>query len=992
MIAPVDHLRKRFASTSSEQASSIFPYFFLILFVSLLIAMPGCGGGGGGGGGTPSNGGAENGDGNTGAGSGGDDPVQQGAAPTILTQPQAVFADAGDSASFSVSASGSGVLQYQWMRNGANIDGATQATYRLEHITDADHASLFSVRVSNSFGGVVSNYASLTIYFSPVVADSPDAQTVVAGTSATLSAVAHGKPPLKFQWRKYRVSIPGATSATYITPPLTPGDSGANFDVVVMNDYGVETSAPASITVTPLASDVTIATQPQAIAVNEGDIATFSVSVNGTGPFMYQWLRNGIAIPGAYEPIYRFTASRLNDGNQFSVNVSNTVGTAVSSFASLAVTPGAISLLAGGLGGSGINDGVADQARFSCPTDIAMDAAGNLYVTTEYGVRKIRPDQTVSTFVGGTTFAIGSTDGVGTNARFHGAAAVAIDSFQNLYVVDGGNSTIRQITPSGTVSTFAGSAGIIGALDGPAPFAQFNLTEPLVTDCINSGIAIDQSNNIYIADTYNHTIRKITFLGMVSTIAGAAGQAGFSDGNGSAARFNKPRGLAFDHQGNLLVVDSANRRVRKVNASGQVTTLSETFLPISHFGMIADIAVDTNGSIFVSENRGSIWKSDDGDKFYPVSGNSYFSWLSVDGVGADAEFPHARGIYADSLGEVYAIDDTSVRKLRANYRVGTIAGGNISPVISYPPEARFTTSSPTDIVIDSAGNLYLGMYTAIFQLSSSGSLAVWAGSTQENGSDDGSRLNARFLSISNLTIDSVGNIYVSDSAAHTIRKISPNGIVSTVAGKSGQIGSADGQGSVARFNAPKGMGVDNAGNLYVADSNNKTVRKISPSGAVSTLAGVAGAVGLTDGTGADARFFDPTQVAVDSANNVYLLDGKSPFPLRKITPAGVVTAIGMSGGLTPADGIGSAVRFALPEALTADNMGNVYVAELGSIRKVEANGTVSTVVGNIAFRGVRLGALPGALNHPRAMTSKSGTSGPTLYIVDESALLSVQLP
>ena len=181
----------------------------------------------------------------------------------------------------------------------------------------------------------------------------------------------------------------------------------------------------------------------------------------------------------------------------------------------------------------------------------------------------------------------------------------------------------------------------------------------------------------------------------------------------------------------------------------------------------------------------------------------------------------------------------------------------------------------------------------------------------------------------------------------TIRKITPAGVVTTFAGTAGQSGSADGTGAAARFTNPEGTAVDGAGNVYVADTFNDTIRKITPAGVVTTLAGTAGQGGSADGTGAAARFAFPTGVAVDGAGNVYVADTDNDT-IRKITPAGVVTTLaGTAGQSGSADGTGAAARFNSPFGLAVDGAGNIYVADEDNdaIREITPAGVVSTLAG-----------------------------------------------
>jgi sugar lactone lactonase YvrE len=233
----------------------------------------------------------------------------------------------------------------------------------------------------------------------------------------------------------------------------------------------------------------------------------------------------------------------------------------------------------------------------------------------------------------------------------------------------------------------------------------------------------------------------------------------------------------------------------------------------------------------------------------------------------------------------------------------------------------------------------------------SGTVTTLSGTAFSNGSADGTDAAALFDTPQAVAVDSSGNVYVADSANHTIRKITPAGVVTQLAGTTGQPGSIDGNGFAANFNGPNKIAVDSSGNLYVADYNNATIRKITSAGDVTTLAGTAGEVGSTDATGADARFTALSGIAVDSSGNVYVSDGTTHV-IRKITPAGVVTTlagtpvpVGENGGF--ADGTGAAAKFDYPQGVAVDANGNVFVADFNNqaIRKITPAGVVTTFAG-----------------------------------------------
>lgn len=501
----------------------------------------------------------------------------------------------------------------------------------------------------------------------------------------------------------------------------------------------------------------------------------------------------------------------------------------------------------------------------------------------------------------------GSTDGPGNIARFFFPNGIALDGAGNIFVADAGNYTIRKISPAGVVSTLAGAAGSSGSADGTGSNARF--FQP-------SGVAVDSSGNVFVADSANYTIRRVTACGVVTTFAGLAGVPGSADGTGADARFSFPAGLTMDKGDNLYVADSGNNTIRKITPAGVVTTLAG--LPGS-------------------------------------SG-------STDGTGADARFFQPSGVAVDKAGNVYVADvnNYTIRKITAAGVVTTVAGeagtrGNNDGTGS---GAHF--SFPQGVAVDGAGDVYVADTNnfTIRKISSAGIVTTLAGVAGSRGSTDGAGSSARFDFTNSLIVDGAGNIFVADTVNNSIRKIAPPNVVTTVAGRAGSLGTADGTGSAAGFTSPQGVAVDGGGNVYVADTGNYTIRKITPAAVVTTLAGLARNGGSGDGTGSNARFFQPAGVAVDGAGNVYVADAGN-FTIRKVTSGGVVTTLaGLAGSSGSADGVGNAARFNNPLGVAVDSGGNVYVADTNNstIRKITSAGVVSTLAGLAGSPGSADGA------------------------------------
>ncbi len=263
---------------------------------------------------------------------------------SLMVQPASVTVTAGQPATFSVLASGTAPISYQWRKNTANISGATAASYTTPATTTADSGSKFDVVVMNNSGSITSSQATLTVNAAPAapaITTQPANQTVIAGQTATFSVVASGTAPLSYQWRKNTANIGGATASSYTTPATTSADNGAKFDVVVSNTAGNITSAQATLTVNSAPVAPTISTQPANQTVNAGQTATFSVVASGTAPLTYQWQKNGVAITGATAASYTTPVTTTADsGELFRVVVSNSAGNVTSNSATLTVNPG----------------------------------------------------------------------------------------------------------------------------------------------------------------------------------------------------------------------------------------------------------------------------------------------------------------------------------------------------------------------------------------------------------------------------------------------------------------------------------------------------------------------------------------------------------------------------------------------------------------------------------------------------------------------------
>jgi sugar lactone lactonase YvrE len=542
------------------------------------------------------------------------------------------------------------------------------------------------------------------------------------------------------------------------------------------------------------------------------------------------------------------------------------------------------------------------------------------------------------------------TDGTGTNARFFNPTGAAVDAAGNIYIADAGDHTIRKVTAGGVVATLAGTSGQPGSADGTGTAATFLYPYAL---------AVDGAGNVYVADSGNMNIRKVTAAGVVTTLAGFPGQTGSADGTGSAARFNAPQGIAVDGAGNVYVSDTNNSTIRLISPAGMVTTLAGSADKTgsvdgsgnsARFNYPFGITVDGGGNVYVADFENSTIRKITGGNVTTLAGSPQQAG-SADGQGNAAQFNHPEGVSVDGAGNVYVIDTSNqtVRKISPGGSVSTLAGtpGLTGQADGLGWAARFFY--PGGIAVDGAGNVYVadtGNHS-LRVLAPSDAVTTVAGSAGQEGGTDGTGRAALFAYPDGVAVDGAGNAYIADTNNNTIRKMTAAGVVTTLAGTAGPPGSADGSGGGARFNSPTGVAVDGGGNLYIADAGNSTIRKITAGGAVSTLAGQAGSGGSADGGGAAARFNAPEGIAVDGAGNVYVADTNNST-IRKIAPNGSVTTLaGAPGQAGSGDGNGGSARFDGPYAVAVDGSGNVYVADFfnATIRKITSGGAVTTLAG-----------------------------------------------
>jgi sugar lactone lactonase YvrE len=841
------------------------------------------------------------------------------------------------------------------------------------------------------------------------------ASTITVGGSTTLSWSVSGATSLSIDNGVGTVTgssvavTPSATTTYTLTAANAAGTSvTAQVTVTVVAEPSI-----ASFTATPsLLNPVTLGTTTATLSWSTSDATTVSID-NSVGTVT----GTSTTVTPSATTTYTLTAT-------------NAAGTSVTATATVGVR-NKLAVLAGSMYPGYDVDGTGAAATFSSPTGIAADASGNLYVADSGGdeIRKITPEGVVTTIASGTALTTSTNavrsrasralDGDGASnflarqARMRGlrsgaratpessnalithaglnepwGIAVSSDG-ETIYVADTENQIIRKIIiaadGTATMSTLAGTAGTKGSADGTGTAASFYIPR---------GIALDASGNLYVADTFNCAIRKITSAGVVSTLVGGP----CSSTYGSRPTFDYPEGIAVDASGNLYVADTGHSKIQKITPAGVVSILAGSSLNISYadgtgtdasFNDPIGITVDASGNLYVADTGNDTIRKITAEGMVTTLAGTARTSGSTDGTGTAATFYYPRGIAVDASGNLYVGDtgNGEIRKITPSSVVTTFAG-----TVGGSADGTGTSASfylPRRIAVDADSNVYVAdsSNNTIRKITPAGVVTTLAGTAGKSGSADGTGTSASFNGPYGITVDASGNLYVADAFNSTIRKVTPAGVVTTLAGTAGKTGSVDGTGTSASFYVPYGITVDTSGNLYVADTFNCTIRKITPSGVVTTLAGTAWNYDYADGTGTAAHFYVPIGIAVDTGGNLYVTD--SSATIRKITPAGVVTTFaGTAWNYGYADGAGTVATFDNSQGIAVDASGNVYVADAGNgeIRKITPAGVVTTIIGNYDNQTASTGILPASIYAPLGIAADSTGN---LFITVPNAVLTL---
>jgi len=580
----------------------------------------------------------------------------------------------------------------------------------------------------------------------------------------------------------------------------------------------------------------------------------------------------------------------------------------------LDATTGILTLVAGnGTPGYSGDNGPATSAQLNDPAGLAVDSAGNLYIADPGNdrIRKVS-NGVITTVAGNGTPGYSGDGGPATSAQLgYYPASIAVDSAGNLYIADTSNSRVRKVA-NGVIATMTASGapfsaryvavdsagdlyindgrseilkvanGVITKVagggmaglgdDGPATSAQLYYPD---------GIAVDSAGNLYIADTFSYRIRKVT-NGVITTVAGGGTLALGDNGPAVGALLVYPQGVAVDSSGDLYIADTGNGRIRKVSG-GVITTVAgngtccfggdngpATSAQVGAGG----VAVDSAGNLYIADYA-RIRKVSNG-VITTVAGNEIPGFSGDGGLATSAQLNGPVGVAVDSAGNLYIADLDNYRVRKVSHGVITTVVGNGTHGVSgdnVPPTST-QLWNPKELAVDSAGDLYINDDTAWILKVSNGVITTVAGNgTAGFSGDNGPAVSAQLKYAEGIAVDSAGNLYIADTYNERIREVS-NGVIKTVAGNGTMGFSGDnGPATSAQLNGPVGVAVDSAGNVYIADTYNGRIRKVS-NGTITTVAG-----------GDTSAQMGAEGVAVDSVGNVYIADVANSR-IRILTPAG----------------------------------------------------------------------------------------------------------
>jgi uncharacterized protein (TIGR03437 family) len=593
--------------------------------------------------------------------------------------------------------------------------------------------------------------------------------------------------------------------------------------------------------------------------------------------------------------------------------------------------------------------GPATMAQIGAIQGIALDRFGNLYLsdTDHHRVRKVSGAGVITTIAGTGTAGFGGDGGPATAATLNLPYGLAVDLAGSVYIADLGNNRVRRVDPNGAIATVAGG-GAKGSSGDGGPAVAAELLTP-------RNVVVDAAGNLFISEFEGHRIRRVSPDGRISTAAGT-GVAGFQ-GDGApatSAQLNRPAGLAVDGFGSLYVADSQNSRVRRILPGGIISTVLGGFggLATPHA-----VAVDGFGTIYTADSaRTVVYAYTPVGKAIQFAGGWFRGFQGDGGPAADAALTNVLELAIDPSGNLFLADDVRVRKVDLQGKIQTVAGDGYYRAVGDGGSATDAVlRHPSAVVLDRSGNLLIADTGTqrVRQVLSSRTIVTLAGVGIPVWGLAPERIPAVSAGLNDpmgVAADPQGNIFIADTYNHNIRKVGADGLIVTAVGTSeGGIGPDSLPPTQTQLRGPQGVCFDRLGVLFVVDTSNHRVLRVAPAALTETVAGNgAPGDGGDRGPARAAQLNQPGACAVDSFGNLFLADTLN-HRIRKVTPAGVITTVVGTGdaGFSGDEGPAADGRIRAPRGVAVNDSGDVYVADTGNhrIRQVTPDGVIHTIAG-----------------------------------------------